>query len=210
MHIKLAVIFSALVATNVAASASPSDEPENGVITHEQWGGGVRLTGLSGIGALPGVNFGGEVAVHVRREEIYAELALGRWKPEESYTVMESVDHHVDLKLDVWTLRAGWASMSMPLRAWVLFEVGELAGPRGMPGVVSRMMSGDTPSQRQWRAGGGGVGVAWPISNQARLIGNLEMAIPLNREPLVLDRYGAYEADPIVARYSVGLEVGWR
>nr|MBA2539612.1 hypothetical protein [Deltaproteobacteria bacterium] len=52
--------------------------------TDERWGGGIRLTGLSGIGALPGVNFGGEVAGLLRRDELFIELAIGRWKPEET------------------------------------------------------------------------------------------------------------------------------
>ena len=53
------------------------------------------------------------------------------------------------------------------------------------------------------------VGVAWPMSKQARLVGNMEVAVPVNREELMLDQ-GVYEPDPLVARYSMGLEVGWR
>lgn len=184
-------------------------EPD-GLATSERWGGGVRLTGLSGIGALPGVNFGAEVAVHLRRDEVFAELALGRLVPEESYRVVEDRRKPVDLELDLWTLRAGWASMRMPMRAWLMFEVGEMAGARGMQGVVSRMVMGETPSARQWRAAGGGFGVAWPMSDQARLFGSMEIAIPTSREPIMLDRRGAYEPDPFAMRCSLGLEVGWR
>jgi len=213
-----------LLAAPAVASAQPpgSIEPDDvrpsavaphkrgsAVATTERWGGGVRLTGLSGIGALPGVNYGAEVAAHLRRDEVFVELALGRWKPEDNYVVTESPER-VDLKLDLWTVRAGWASMKMPLRGWVLVEAGEIAGSRGMQGVVTRMMMGDTPQQRQWRAAGAGLGVAWPMSDQARLVGNLEIAVPFSREPLMLDRGGSYEADPLAARYSVGLEVGWR
>jgi hypothetical protein len=177
--------------------------------TTERWGGGIRLTGLSGIGALPGRNFGGEVAAMLRRDELFVELALGRWKPEEPYVVTDSTER-VDLKLDVWTLRAGFASMRMPMRGWLLAEAGELAGARGMPGVVTRMVMGDTPQQRQWRSAGAGLGVAWPMSDQARLFGSFEVAIPTNRERLMLDHGGAYEPDPLVARCSLGFEVGWR
>ena len=177
--------------------------------TTERWGGGVRLTGLSGIGALPGVNYGAEVAVNVRRDEVFAELSLSRWKPENEYMVTDASDQ-VPLKLDVWALRVGWASMTMPLRGWGIVEVGELAGARGPQGVVSRMMMGDTPKQRQWRSVGGGFGVAWPMSDQARLCGSLEVTIPTNREALMLDHGGMYTPDPLVARYTVGLEVGWR
>jgi hypothetical protein len=177
--------------------------------TTERWGGGVRLTGLSGIGALPGVNYGGELAGYVRHDELFGEFALARWKPEHTTIVTEQPER-VELGLDIWSLRGGWASMNMPLRIWGLFEVGEVAAARGMPGVVARMMTGDTPSERQWRAVGGGLGVGWPMSDNARLMGTMEIAIPVNRERLMLDRGEAYMPDPLAARASVGLEVGWR
>lgn len=219
---KLMLASSLLAATAVTASAQPSAQPSatpsaqiptashaSSLGTTERWGGGIRLTGLSGIGALPGVNFGTEVAGLVRRDEVFLELALGRWKPKDTYVVSE-MPEHVELGLDLWTLRGGWASMKMPLRGWLLAEVGELASARRMAGVVTRMMTGDTPQDRQWRALGGGFGVAWPMTNQARLVGTVEIAVPINRERLTLDRGDAYEPDPLAARYSIGLEVGWR
>jgi hypothetical protein len=181
----------------------------NKLATTERWGGGARLTGLSGIGALPGVNYGGELAAMVRRDELFAELAFGWWKPEHTYLVTATPER-VELKLDVWTLRVGWASMSTPLRAWALAEVGEMASARGMPGVVTRMMTGDVPQERQWRALGGGFGVAWPMSDNARLFGMIEVAVPLERQELMLDLVGGYQPDPLAARSSAGLEVGWR
>jgi hypothetical protein len=177
--------------------------------TTNRWGGGVRLTGLSGIGALPGVNYGGEVAVLVRHDELFGELGLGWWKPEHTYYV-ETAAEPTELKLDVWTLRAGWASMKTPLRAWGLVEVGEMAGARGMPGVVTRMMTGDVPQEHRWRALGGGFGVAWPMSDNARLFGMIEVAVPVARQELMLDTVGGYQPDPLAARSSAGLEVGWR
>ena len=172
------------------------------------WGGGVRLTGLTGIGALPGRNFGGELAGLVRRDEVFVELGLSRWKPEKTYVVTE-MPEHVELGSNLWSFRAGWWSMKMPLRAWILGEVGELASARAMPGVVTRMMTGDTPRDRRWNALGGGFGVAWPMTPNVRMIGMLEFAVPINRADLALD-IGTYKPDPIAARSSVGLEVGWR
>ncbi|MDQ3338132.1 MAG: hypothetical protein M4D80_23450 [Myxococcota bacterium] len=201
---------ASLLALVPVANAEPVHDDNRGLATADRWGGGVRLTGLSGIGALPGVNFGAEVALNVRRDEVFAELGLARWQPEEDYAVVENPQQRVDLKLDLWTLRAGWASMDMPLRAWLLLEVGEIAGARGMQGVVSRMVMGETPGSRQWKAAGGGFGVAWPMSDQARLFGSLEIAIPMDREPVMLDRRGAFTPDPFVARTTVGIEVGWR
>jgi hypothetical protein len=185
---------------------TPRPRPPSPLATTERWGGGLRLTGLSGIGSLPGVNYGAELAGLVRRDELFGELALGRWMPEDRYMVTEETA----LALDVWTLRGGWASMQMPLRGWLLVEVGEVAGARGMPGVVPRMVMGDTPVQRQWRAAGAGLGVAWPISDIVRLVGALEVAVPLVRQRLMLEQGGAYEPDWMSARTTLGLEVGWR
>jgi hypothetical protein len=191
-----------VIPTTVRARKNPQ-------ATTNRWGGGVRVTGLSGIGALPGVNYGGELSGMVRRDELFAELGLGWWKPEHTYLVTASPER-VELKLDVWTLRAGWASMSSPLRAWALVEVGEMASARGMPGVVTRMMTGDVPEERQWRAVGGGLGVAWPMSDNARLFGMIEVAVPIARQELMLDTVGGYQSDPLAARSSAGLELGWR
>ena len=208
------ILASALLAAP-AAGAQPypktPGDPEAGTpATTQRWGGGVRLTGVSGIGSLPGVSFGAEVAVLVRRDEYFAELALGRWKPEDTHLVAQPPGPKpLELALDVWTLRGGWASMQMPLRGWLLVDVGEVAGARGMPGVIGRMVMGDTPPGRRWAAVGAGFGVAWPMSDQARLIGSVEFAVPVVRERLMLEQ-GEFEPDPISARYALGLEVGWR
>jgi hypothetical protein len=69
---------------------------------------------------------------------------------------------------------------------------------------------GETPTERRWAALGAGVGVAWPLSQQARLVGNFELAVPVSHDRLSLDHGEAYEPDPMAARYAIGLEVGWR
>ena len=202
-------------AVEVAAEtprATPIRERKNPLATTRRLGGGVRFTGLSGIGALPGVNYGGEVAALVRYDELFGELAMGHWKPEKTYVLAESPER-VELGLDVWTLRGGWASMQTPLRMWGLVEVGELAstGAAAMPGVVPRMVMGETPSDRRWKAVGGGLGVAWQMNDNARLIGMLELAIPVARRTVMLDNgVGGYEPDPLAVRSCAGIELGWR
>lgn len=184
-------------------------EKKNPNVTDEVWGGGVRLTGLSGVGALPGVNVGGELAIHVRWEERFVELGLAKWRPQEKVVV--DSQQGVELGLDLWTLRGGWASMKMPLRAWLLVEAGEVAGPHDvMPAGVPRMVMGSVESNHKWFAAGGGFGVQWPMSDNARLVGNVELAIPIDREQIMLDKGGVYEPDKATARCSLGLEVGWR
>ena len=173
------------------------------------WGWGVRLTGLSGIGALPGRNLGGELAVLVRHDELFGELALGRWKPEDTYVVIaDGSAERVELGLDVWSLRGGWASRTKPLRGWMLAEVGELSNPAAMRGVA-RMMTMSMASERRWVAVGAGVGIAWPMAEHARLFGSIELAVPIDRKSIMLES-GEFEPDPAAARCSIGLEVGWR
>jgi len=192
-----------------AAPAYVAPVRKNPNATTRRWGGGARLTGLSGVGALPGVNFGGELAANVRRDEIFVELAMGKWKPAKEYVVALE-PQRVELALDVWTLRAGWTSMKMPLRGWLLYEVGELASPHSIPGVVPRMMMGEIAEERQWHAVGAGFGVAWPMSDNVRLVGMIELAVPINRGQVMDSTGSIYEPDPIAARSSAGIELGWR
>ena len=74
---------------------------------------------------------------------------------------------------------------------------------------VRVMMTGETPQERRWQAVGAGFGVAWPMSDSARLFGMIEIAVPVGRDELTLDQ-GMYQPDPLAARSSAGLEVGWR
>ncbi|MEO8703136.1 MAG: hypothetical protein ABI867_24030 [Kofleriaceae bacterium] len=175
---------------------------------HGLWGGGIRVTGLSGIGALPGVSLGREFAVLVRHDEWFGELGLGRWEPQDTYIVTETPDR-VKLGLDVWSLRGGWASRTMPLRGWMLVEVGEIAGQHGMSNAIARMVTMGVPDSRRWAAIGGGFGVAWPMSEHTRLFGSIEFAVPVDRTPLMTTT-GTFEPDPATARSAIGLEVGWR
>lgn len=174
------------------------------------WGGGVTLMGLSGIGALPGVNIGGEVGAFLRHEEIFGGLALGRWRPQEPVVLAET-PQRVELGLDVWSFRVGWASRSMPLRAWVLAESGELATERdgGMSSFVARMIVA-IPSKERWTAVGGGFSVAWPMADYARLVGTIEFAVPLAKKTMMLETGRPYETGNGVARANFGLELGWR
>ncbi len=204
---RAALLILVLVTVASTAEGSPGlADVSDPLATTSEWGGGIRLTGLSGIGALPERNFGVEVAGLVRHDEAFVELGLGRWTPEHDYVVAET---QTPLALDVWSLRVGWASIRMPLRAWVLAETGEIAGVSEMPNVVSRMLMGTAPSDRSWSQVGAGVGVAWPMTKQARVVGNLELGVPLHRETVMLND-GPYTPDPLTARFSIGLEVGWR
>lgn len=217
----LLVAVGAVTANAQPGNMDPVPPAEPAVLVHrpihdplattERWGGGLRLTGASGIGALPGRNLGAEVALNVRHDELFVELAMSHWKPEGDYQVMATTGSPVALGLDLWTMRAGWSSMKMPLRAYALAEVGEIAGAGDMPTVIPRMVMGSTPDGRRWTALGAGLGVAWPMSDQIRIVGTMELAVPVSEEHVVLDHgVGEFKPDPIAARYALGLEVGWR
>lgn len=167
------------------------------------WGGGVRLLALSGVGALPRINLGAELAGYVRYQRYILELAVGRWVPQEA-RLDPGAPARVDVGLDVVTLRGGWGPEELPIRAWLSGEVGSMSG-EGMSVVDPR-----TESSR-WIALGGGFGVAWPMTKYARLVGTFELAIPLVRTTFMLQN-GAdlYQPAPAAARCALGLEVGWR
>lgn len=189
----------------------PDDERRSDVIAIEPaaprpehlWGGGVRLLGLSGIGALPRLNLGGEVSGYVRRDRRFAELAISRWVPQ-SARLDPGAPARVDVSLDVLTVRAGWATEQLPIRAWLSGEVGRMRGS-GMAVIDPKVVTSP------WAAVGAGFGVAWPMAPRARLVGTFELAVPLSRTTFSLQG-GAdlFQPSPAAVRCAFGLELGWR
>ncbi|MDX2092692.1 MAG: hypothetical protein SFX73_32805 [Kofleriaceae bacterium] len=167
------------------------------------WGGGLRFVGLSGIGALPGVNLGGEVGGYVRRENHFAELAVAHWAPQRT-SLQGTAPAGIDVTLEVVTARGGWGPETVPLRAWGTVEIGSMSG-EGMSVLDARTGSG------QWAAVGGGFGVAWPMSPYARLVGSIELMIPVGRTRFTLDSgTELWRPTSAAARSALGLEVGFR
>ncbi|MEO7096864.1 MAG: hypothetical protein ABI175_26635 [Polyangiales bacterium] len=170
---------------------------------HRRWGGGMRALALSGIGALPRINIGGELAGYVRRDEYFAEIAIARWVPQ-SARLDPGAPARVDVSLDVVSLRGGYGPERLPIRAWLLVEAGRMQG-QGLAVLEPQVNSS------AWFAVGGGFGVAWPMAPRARLVGTFEVAVPLQRTTFMLQN-GAdlYEPSVVVARCALGLELGWR
>jgi hypothetical protein len=181
-------------ASAIATAASPAPSA---------WGGGVRALGLSGIGRVPSVGLGAELAGYLRHHDEFAELAVSRWTGRTLHLV-DGAPGGVDVDLDVMTLRLGWDPEQMPLRAWVAGEVGSIQGS----GV-------DLPSVQmgtaRWVAAGAGFGVAWPMSPKIRLVGTFEVAVPFARPHFELgDGVFLYQPSWLVAHTALGLEIGWR
>lgn len=178
--------------------AAPATEPAEA----GKWGGGLRMLALSGIGAIPRVGIGGELAGYVRRHDHFAELAGARWAARPRYLV-PGAPGRVDVSLDTIALRVGWGPGDMPIRAWLGVEVGMMEGA-GMALEDPRVGTG------RWIAAGGGFGVGWPMSPRARLVGIFETVVPFERVRFVLAQGGEiYQPAVLSARFAIGLELGW-
>ncbi len=170
---------------------------------HRRWGGGVRALALSGIGALPRINVGGEIAGYLRRDAYFGSIALSRWVPQ-SARFDPGAPARVDVSLDVVSLRGGYGPEELPIRAWLLAEVGRMQG-EGLAVIQPQVAT------TGWVALGGGFGVAWPMAPHARLVGTFEVAVPLRRTTFMLqDGADLYEPAAVAARCALGLELGWR
>jgi hypothetical protein len=168
----------------------------------QRWGAGIRLLGNSGIGAQPGVGTGGELGLYGRREAIFADVAVALWRST-SQQLRLSGPARVDVRLRTAALRFGWRSERQLMRAWLTGELGTLRGD----GVA---LGNPIASRVTWGSVGAGFGVAWPMLRQVRLIGVIEVAVPV-RSAQFTDDDGMviYRAEAATARCGLGLEVGW-
>ena len=165
------------------------------------WGYGIHMMALSGIGTVPRVGVGGELAVFLRRKDHFIEAGFARWAPRSAYLV-EGAPGRVDVGLDVITTRAGWSPRHMPIRAWLGAEVGAM---RGQGAALVDPQAG----HGTWFAVSGGVGVGWSMARYARLLGTFEVAVPTSRVHFALAESGnIYSSSAAAARCSLGLELG--
>jgi len=167
------------------------------------WGAGLRMLGLSGIGAMPGVSVGGEMSGYVRARWLVAELVGMSWLRSAS-VVHLGAPARIDVSLALAALRLGWGPEHLPLRAWLGGELGALRGA-GVALEDPRVETG------RWIAVGTGFAVAWPIFTHARLVGAIELSVPLSRPRFMLqDGSEVYRPGPAAVRSGLGVEVGWR
>ena len=165
------------------------------------WSLDVRLSGVSGVGVIPKVGLGGELAVTVRRKHALAELAETRWVTSAAQIHSGGPDR-VDVDHDSTALRLGWRPGEMPLRAWASVEGGTMYGT-GVALDNPQLGSG------RWLAAGAGFGVAWPIARWVRLVGTTEVMVAVERVRFSLgDGIDVYAPSPMSARATCGLEIG--
>jgi len=186
-------------------------DPEPEVVVHtaleaphaRAWSIGARVSGVSGIGLIPEVGLGAELAITLRRHSTMAELAATRWALSEAQ-LHAGAPAHVDVGLDVTAMRVGWRSEQMPLRGWASVEVGTMYGN----GVS---LANAQVGQGRWVAAGTGFGVAWPMTRWLRLVGSTEVMLALERVRFSLsDGQVVYAPAPMSARATCGIEVGWQ
>jgi hypothetical protein len=203
----------AVVIARIAADAGPmlgelraeraAARPVAPAAAPAAWGAGLRMLGLSGIGAMPGVSVGGEVSGYVRARWLVAELVGMSWLRSAS-VVHLGAPARIDVSLALAALRLGWGPEHLPLRAWLGGELGALRGA-GVALEDPRIETG------RWIAVGTGFAVAWPIFTHARLVGTIELSVPLSRPRFVLqDGSEVYRPGPAAVRSGLGVEVGWQ
>jgi hypothetical protein len=167
-----------------------------------RWTLGARVSGLSGIGVIPQVGLGGELAVTVRHGDRLAELGAARWGASASQ-LHDGAPVRVDVDLDVAILRYGWRPRTMPLRGWLGAEAGGIRG-------ADRKVPGDPLGSGRWLAAGAGFAIAWQMRPWARLVGGTEVMLALERMRFSLGDTVAYAPAPMSVRTFCGLEVGWQ
>lgn len=206
----VALIVPAPAVAVLAPAGSGADDMSGQFIADEEpapervrrWGGGLHLLALSGVGALPQINLGGEVSGFVRRDNAFVSLGVSRWVPQNA-PLAPGAPGGVEVRLDTLALRGGWGPSTLPLRAWLVGEVGRLQGT-GMG------LDAERTGSARWTALGAGLGVGWPMSDHARLVGTFEVAFPLERPRFMLAQGSdLYQPGAAVARCALGLEVGW-
>jgi hypothetical protein len=179
--------------------SAPSPPP----VAPRAWGAGLRVMGISGIGVVPGVGVAGELAGYLRARSLVVELAGTRWLPSPHFLQPEAPGH-VEVSLAAVALRVGWGPEHLPLRAWLEGELGAMDG---------KGISLDEPriGHARWIGAGAGFAVAWPMTPHARLVGTIELVVPVQQARFVLqDGSEIYRPGVATARSGLGLEVGWR
>lgn len=185
----------------VAVERVRTDTPPPSRVHVRDWRIGMHAFALSGIGMVPRVGVGGELAVFVRRRQLFAEIGFVRWATRSAYLVA-GAPARVEVGIDAALVRAGWSPPEMPLRAWL---GGELGAMRGSGAALADARDGTAP----WAAVTAGFGVGWPMTRHAQLVGTFEIAVPTSRVHFTLAESGnIYSSSAIAARCAFGLEVG--
>jgi len=203
-----------------AGAGCSNAERCDGSIEPRPWGGGVRALALSGVGGVPAVGVGGELAGFLRHRDYFAEIGAARWAMN-GVALTGGALAHADVGLEYALVRLGWSPEQMPIRAWLGGELGDMHGDGIavydnvaaplLHAPLAPLPGGDGGGSGRWLAVATGFGVAWPISPWIRLVGTFEVGVPVDAPRFSLAGGSAlYEPAPLTARASLGFEVGRR
>ena len=172
--------------------------------TYRRWALGMRVSGVSGIGIVPEVGLGAELALTLRHDSLSGEVAETKW-------LTSGADAHiggparVDVGLQVTAVRVGWRPPHLPLRAFAAAEVGTMDGIGVNTGITPEN------NNTRWFAAGAGFGVAWQMNSWLRLVGTTEVLLAVERVKFALGNgMIVYAPSPMSARASCGIEIGWQ
>jgi len=187
----------------VVSRSVVADRPRT-VVAPRAWSLGMRVSGVSGIGIVPEVGLGAELAITLRRKSASAELAETKWLASGADARVGG-PAHVDVGLQVTAARLGWRPPGLPLRAFAAAEVGTMDGI-GVGVGIANPQNGN-----RWFAAGAGFGVAWQMTPWLRLVGTTEVMLAVERVKFALGNgVIVYAPSPMSARASCGLELGWQ
>jgi len=196
---------SARVVAVAAPPPPPLEQPDQPVAARHgprRWQIGARAATLAGICVVPGVGFGGEVTALARVGLATLEIGAARWLTSSAQVEHQAIDR-VDVDLAVATARIGARLPNVPLRGWLVGELGSMSGT-GVEMDTRRSGSG------RWVAGGVGFGTAWNLGRGVAVVIAAEAIDAAQRPAFVLvDGSILYESPRISARTWLGVEVAW-
>jgi len=167
-------------------------------VAERPWRFAARVSASGGVGVVPDVATGGELALIARRRVWFGELASTLWAPRGAQ--LNGVAG-VDVGLVAFAARAG--RELAPARIWLVGEGGVL---RGTGVGLANAMTGSAP----WIAAGAGTGVSWRIAPRVELVGSLEALVALERSRFSLGSGDViYMVPPVSARVTCGFEFTW-
>ena len=167
------------------------------------WHVGVRLSALAGSGMLPSATVGDEFAAYLAHGPAMIELAYSQWETSHGSLTARNLDG-IDIDFTATSAHVGAQMGELPLQLRLGGEVGSMRG-RG----VGAAAGSDGPLR--WIALGGGIALDWSARPGLRIVGIGEVDLAAQRPIFELTNGAvAYEAGPVSARISLGLELGLR
>ena len=163
-----------------------------------------RLSGVSGIGVVPQVGLGAEVALTLPcHRSTLAEIGETSWLATVRVPRFTSVRRRISTSASTSRRRAVSAGVrKIPLRAWGTAEVGLRCRARARRSRPARA-GGSQPAPA--------FGVAWQMTRWFCLVGSTEVLGAFDRVRFSLgDGVVLFAPAPVSARATCGIEVGWQ